>query len=50
MKTDPKLIQKALIVNGLLIAYFCCTNLSSFFGIILGFGMFAIAQPYGFLS
>lgn len=50
MKVDRKLIQKALVVNFLLIVYFCCTNLSSFFGIVLGIGMFTTAGVVSFLS
>jgi len=46
---DRQFIQKALVVNSLLIVYFCCTNLSSFFGIILGISIFATAGVVSFL-
>ena len=39
MKTDNKLIR-GLALNGLLILYFICSNLSSFFGISIVLGMF----------
>ncbi len=50
MKIDNKIIQKAMIVNGLLLVYFCSTTISSFIGIIVGAALFLVAQPYGFLS
>lgn len=50
MKIDNKLIQKAVLVNGLLLVYFCCTNISSFVGIIVGAALYLFAQPYSFLS
>lgn len=50
MKTDPQLIKKAVLVNSLLVLYYCCSNLSSFFGIVLGVSMLSTAGVVGFLS
>ena len=50
MRIDKAFIQKAVVVNLLLIVYFSCSNISSFFGIILGFGMFTTAGIFSFLS
>ena len=47
---DNKIIRKAVLVNGLLLVYFLCSNISSFVGIIVGAALFMFAQPYSFLS
>lgn len=49
MKTDSQLIKRAIVVNAILLVYFCTSNLSSFFGIILGVGLFATAGFTNFL-
>jgi hypothetical protein len=49
MQVDNKLIQKALIVNGLLLIYFFSPNLSSFFGIVFLISLLTLSEPYGFI-
>lgn len=50
LQMDSQFIKKAIVVNSILVVYFCTSNLSSFFGIVLAIGMFSTAGLMGFLS
>lgn len=50
MTFDSNFIKKAIVVNALLLLYFCTSNLSSFFAIIFGLGMFTTFGVMSFLN
>lgn len=50
MQFGSQFIQKAIVINLLLVLYFCCSNLSSFLGIVCAIGMFTSIGVMSFFN
>jgi hypothetical protein len=47
---SKEVLQRALTVNGLLLVYYCCENVSAFLGIVILATIFIVPKPYDFFG